>query len=428
MTDITLDIEPERGDDITFDVGAAGAGSGVELGETSTTAYRGDRGAQAYAHLSDATDAHAISAITGLVDGLTSLAGAAGAAQSAADDAQDAADAAQADADGIAAGTTPILYTGTGLYAGLGSVSAAVTQSEGYLDRPTWITGAQITGDVDVSAPFPTLQYGEVVYDAVNEIGGVVILLDQDPFDTSIYYQSDEDGYLTPMGTTARFYPPGNGDIVTLNDSGSTVDGMFWRAVDDAKGKFHPAGGPPGNTANPSGDYRLHPFLPATALGGSIADPYGARAYADSVASGGGGWAYRATIPFGLLKPLTFTAWTPTYSNNAGGGHATGTNANTESWTYEFPLAAGTYTARLVARYSTASPIITLALSTVGSLGTVDCYNGSTTLNNETVLSTSVDVPADGYYTLTITNPTRNGSASGWAMTPQVFEMYRTGA
>ena len=44
-TEITLDAGPVEGTDVSFDIPApGGVGGGVELGETSTTAYRGDRG------------------------------------------------------------------------------------------------------------------------------------------------------------------------------------------------------------------------------------------------------------------------------------------------------------------------------------------------------------------------------------------------
>lgn len=140
-------------------------------------------------------------------------------------------------------------------------------------------------------------------------------------------------------------------------------------------------------------------------------------------------WPRRQTIYYAVHKPMSFTTWTPTSGSFIGGGFASGTNANSESWTYGLSLDAGTYTVRSVARRAAQGPIISFALDGgVGTIGTHDTYNGSTAGDNAVDLSTTLVIPTAGYYTLTITNATRNGSnVTGWVMTPQVFDLYRTG-
>jgi hypothetical protein len=74
-TEITLDAGPVEGSDVSFDIPApGGGGGGVELGETSTTAYRGDRGKTAYDHSQATGNPHgaAVADITGLTTALAS--------------------------------------------------------------------------------------------------------------------------------------------------------------------------------------------------------------------------------------------------------------------------------------------------------------------------------------------------------------------
>ena len=71
-TEITFDAGPVEGTDVTFDIATPGTGGGVELGETSTTAYRGDRGKTAYDHSQATGNPHgaAVADITGLTSAL----------------------------------------------------------------------------------------------------------------------------------------------------------------------------------------------------------------------------------------------------------------------------------------------------------------------------------------------------------------------
>lgn len=72
-TEITLDAGPVEGTDVSFDIPApGGVGGGVELGETSTTAYRGDRGKTAYDHSQATGNPHgaAVADIAGLTTAL----------------------------------------------------------------------------------------------------------------------------------------------------------------------------------------------------------------------------------------------------------------------------------------------------------------------------------------------------------------------
>ncbi len=138
----------------------------------------------------------------------------------------------------------------------------------------------------------------------------------------------------------------------------------------------------------------------------------------------------RFTIMFAIDEPLTFSTWSASASAVIGGGYASGANANTESWTYEVWLDAGTYKARSIARRSTQGPIIAFSLSGgIGSIGTHDTYFTSSQGDNVAVLTTTMVVATSGFYTLTMTNQNRNASnTTGWVMTPQVLQFIRTGA
>lgn len=137
-----------------------------------------------------------------------------------------------------------------------------------------------------------------------------------------------------------------------------------------------------------------------------------------------------ARILFSVDEPLTYTTWTSTAATVLGGGYGVGANASTESWTYEVWLDSGTYKVRSVVRKHVRGPIITFSLSGgIGTIGTHDTYNGSSLGDHPSTLTSSLSVTTPGFYTLTMTNSTRNASnITGWDMTPQVLTFTRTGS
>ena len=65
----------------------------------------------------------------------------------------------------------------------------------------------------------------------------------------------------------------------------------------------------------------------------------------------------------------------------------------------------------------------------IGTIGTHDTYNGSSLGDQASTLTSSLSIATPGFYTLTMTNSTRNASnTTGWDMTPQVLTFTRTGS
>lgn len=144
---ITFDVGGTVGDSITFDVGG-GTGGVTDHGDLTgrDAANQHDAGAINIVLPGDvegALDDVLAALLTTIFTNISSAAGAAGDAQDRADDAWDKADL-------IADGTTPILYTGTGLYSGVGSLSSGLTASEGILDR--WLFGPGAYTDATAQA------------------------------------------------------------------------------------------------------------------------------------------------------------------------------------------------------------------------------------------------------------------------------------
>lgn len=137
-----------------------------------------------------------------------------------------------------------------------------------------------------------------------------------------------------------------------------------------------------------------------------------------------------ARILFSVDEPLTYSTWSPVAATMLGAGYGVGANASTESWAYGVWLDSGTYKVRSVVRKHARGPIITFSLSGgIGTIGTHDTYNTSSQGDQAATLTSSLAITTPGYYTLTMTNSTRNASnTTGWDMTPQVLTFTRTGS
>jgi len=128
-----------------------------------------------------------------------------------------------------------------------------------------------------------------------------------------------------------------------------------------------------------------------------------------------------------VQRPASYVTWTPAVSAVLAGGYASGANTvGSETWTYPVACRAGTWRADVVIRKTPASGIITATFGG-SALGTADCYNATNSGDNNTALSTSFTVAADGTYDLVLTNPTKHGTSIGYVWHIQVINLTRTG-
>ena len=141
--------------------------------------------------------------------------------------------------------------------------------------------------------------------------------------------------------------------------------------------------------------------------------------------------APRRIVIYPAAEPPTSYSgtWTPTASSSAtNGGYAnSGATANDSSWTWaNLLIPPGTWECRLIARKNSALGIATVTLGG-SSFGTADLYDAAPTFNNQVAI-TGVTVSTGGFKDLVITNPTKNGSSSGYSLSIQAIILRRTGA
>lgn len=259
---------------------------------------------------------------------------------------------------------------------------------------------------------------------------------------------SIDTGVTAPHG-----FGMGDGNLelfsLTIRDEGpaGTVLADPTAADAYAEGDGQPFDDPAGNTWTPGAN--AHVAVPSTgsgvALGETSGTAYrgdrGKTAYDHSQVTAanphgvtaamlsGLPWPDRARVACVIDYPSTpSSTWLMLATACIGSGYAITADTNDQSFTYaRLPLRAGTYTLRFTRRGSTSSGVATFTLG--GSLaGTIECYWPSNLNDMATNPITGIVVPADGFYDLVVTNPTKNPSSSNYRIQPQVIDLYRTGA
>ena len=131
-------------------------------------------------------------------------------------------------------------------------------------------------------------------------------------------------------------------------------------------------------------------------------------------------------VPAVVAPSATSGAWTQAYTAGQMFGVAA-SGPNTQNAYIEWPvsLAPGTYTLRFIHSKNTNMGIATVSLNG-SSVGTIDCYAGSSTSNNVTDL-TGITV-AGGTTLVRFTAATKNASSSGYVLFFPGFSLTRTGA
>ena len=128
------------------------------------------------------------------------------------------------------------------------------------------------------------------------------------------------------------------------------------------------------------------------------------------------------------LGSVSNTNWdTRTQTTSAiGNGYLNSTGAQNAEVTFNVALAAGTWKLKILYAASTGGGIYTVSLDG-SSIGTIDCYNGSTTYNNVGTIS-GFTVSAPGIYALNFKMATKNASSSNYFAFLQHVALLRTGA
>lgn len=88
-------------------------------------------------------------------------------------------------------------------------------------------------------------------------------------------------------------------------------------------------------------------------------------------------------------------------------------------------IPAGTYNVEAVGSKNTDKGVLTVQLNGVTG-PTVDCYNAGGSLPTSSLLASPLNVPYTGVHTLRLTNPTKNGSSSGYEIALSALQLRKT--